>query len=77
MNYCPSTFSLVHLPPPLPKVKVQYILYRQCVAGGWGGGLLSCVGDHILQEVITYHSVSGQIQDVQNCYTTPNKNRGG
>ncbi len=45
VNYCPLTFSLVHLPPPLPFVKKQYIWL-----GGGGGGLMSCVGDHILQE---------------------------
>jgi hypothetical protein len=41
------TFSLVH-PPPLPKVQVQY-MRTVC---GWkvGVGVLSCVGDHILQE---------------------------
>jgi hypothetical protein len=41
-------------PPPLPhpKVKVQYMLYRQCMAGK-GRGVLSCVGDHILQEFNT------------------------
>jgi len=45
------TFSLVHFthPSPLPKIKVQYSIYRQCVAGR-GGVVLSCVGDHILQE---------------------------
>ncbi len=39
VNYCLSTFSLVHppLPPsPLPCVKVQYVQYKQCVLGGGG-----------------------------------------
>jgi hypothetical protein len=36
-----------------------------------GGGVLSCVVDHILR---VSHSVSDQIQNQQNCYTTPNKN---
>jgi hypothetical protein len=42
-------------PPPLPKVKdSKYSIYRQCVAGrGWG--MLSCVGDHILQEFNTMY----------------------
>jgi hypothetical protein len=36
------------LPPPYVKVHVQYCIYRQCVAGRrWG--VLSPVGDHILQ----------------------------
>jgi hypothetical protein len=43
VNYCPPNLPTGSNPPPLypytplPKVKVQYILYRQCVAGrGWG-----------------------------------------
>ncbi len=40
-------YILSDLPPPLPKVNVQYIHYRQCVA------VLSCVVDHILQEFNT------------------------
>jgi hypothetical protein len=32
----PLTFSLVQFPSPLPKVQVQYTVYRQCVAvSGW------------------------------------------
>jgi hypothetical protein len=39
-----------------------------------GGGVESGVVDHILQE-FNIHSVSDQIQNLQNCYTTtPNKN---
>ncbi len=43
------TFSLVQLPhpSPLPKVKVQY---TDSLWLGWGGEVLSCVRDHILQE---------------------------
>jgi hypothetical protein len=49
---CPSTFSLTS--PPLPKVNVQYGIYRHYVAvGGVGVGVLSCVVDHILQEFDT------------------------
>jgi hypothetical protein len=55
VNNCPSNLlsgspPLPH-PSPRPKVKVQYTctLYRHCMPGG-GGGALSCVGDHILQE---------------------------
>jgi hypothetical protein len=36
-------------PPPLPEVKVQNIR----TVCGWKGGVLSCVGDHILQEFNT------------------------
>jgi hypothetical protein len=45
---CPSTFSLT---PPLPKVNIQYHIYRQCVAVG--EGVLKCVVDHILQKFNT------------------------
>ncbi len=39
--FCPSNLLSVHLPHPssLPKVKEQYI-YRQCMLGGGGGGVL-------------------------------------
>ncbi len=51
LNCCPSTYSLTSpTPPPLPKVNVQYI---QTVCGCGGGGVLSCVVDHILQEFNT------------------------
>jgi hypothetical protein len=36
--------------PPLLCIKVQYTVYRQCVAGGGGGGL-SSLGDHFLQKL--------------------------
>jgi hypothetical protein len=50
VNCCPSTFSLTSpTSHPLPKVNVQYI---QTMCGwGVGGGVLSCVVDHILQEI--------------------------
>ncbi len=48
---CPSTFSLTSPLPPLSKVNVQYI---QTMCGCWGGGGgLSCVVYHILQEFNT------------------------
>jgi hypothetical protein len=44
--FCPSTFSLAS--PPLPKYPVNV----HCVAaGGWGRGVLSCVVDHLLQNL--------------------------
>ncbi len=50
VNYCPSNLLFGSPPPPLPPFsKLKYSIYRQCVAGR-GGGVLSCVGDHILQE---------------------------
>jgi hypothetical protein len=75
VNCCP--FDLLSgSPPPLlpPFPKSKYSKYRQCVAGrGWGGGVLSCVGDHILKE---FNSVSDQIQNLPNCISTPNKKPG-
>jgi hypothetical protein len=61
--FAPLTFSLVQLPPP-PFPVSKYSIYRRCVAGR-GVGVLSPVGDHILQE------------NLKHCYTTPNKNLGG
>ncbi len=46
----PPTFSLTSPPFPLPKVNIQYQTVR---AREGGGGVLSCVGDHILQEFTT------------------------
>ncbi len=44
------TFSLTSpTPPPLPKVNVQYSVWLW----GGGGGMLSCIVDHILQEFNT------------------------
>ena len=60
--------------PPTHFPVSKYSIYRQCVAER-GCGVLSCVGDHILQGVL--HSVSHQIQNLQNCFITPNKNLGG
>jgi hypothetical protein len=70
---CPSTFSLISPLPPFPKVNIQYSICRQCVAvGGWGlGGVELCCRPY---SAGVYHSVSDQIQNLQNCYTTPNKN---
>ncbi len=55
VNCCPSTFSLTSPTPPtpLPKVNVQYKQTVCGCVGGGGGGVLSCVVDHILQEFNT------------------------
>jgi hypothetical protein len=63
---CPSIFSLTYPPPPLPKLTVQYI---QTVSERGGG--VNCAVDHILQEFYTF--VSYKIQNLPNCFTTPNK----
>ncbi len=61
---------MVQLPPP-PFVKAQYI---QIVCDWEGVGVLSLVGDDILEE---FNTLYDQIQNLQNCYTTPNKTLGG
>ncbi len=46
--------SLWPTSPPSPFPNIMYSIYRQCVAvGRGGGGVLSCVVDHILQEFYT------------------------
>jgi hypothetical protein len=64
----PSLLFTSHNTPPSQS---QSIVYTESVCWeGVGGGGLSCVGDHILQEFT-------QIQNLKNCLTTPNKNLGG
>jgi hypothetical protein len=65
--YC--TFSLTCSPlPPFP----MYSIYRQCVTVGGGGvgGVEMYCGPY---STGVLHSVSDQIQNLQNCFTTPNK----
>ena len=63
--YC--TFSLTSSPlPPFP----MYSIYRQCVTVGVGGVKMYC-GPY---SAGVLHSVSNEIQNLQNCFTTPNKN---
>jgi hypothetical protein len=53
MIYCPSNL-LSGSPSPPPKVKVHTVVYTYSVLlGGGGAGMLSFVGDHILQEFNT------------------------
>ncbi len=54
----PLTFSLLQLspPPPHPPSLCQSIVYTvQTMCGWWGVGVLSPVGDHILQEFNTLY----------------------
>ncbi len=61
-------YLLFDLLPPLPKLTVQYI-QTVCVAVGEVG-----VGDvELCCKPGVLHSVSDQIQNLQNCYTTTNK----
>jgi hypothetical protein len=62
--YCPS--NLLWFTSPLPTQSHKYRIYRQCVARRrWW--VLSCFGDHILQDFIIKHSVSDHIQNLQYC----------
>ncbi len=62
---CPFTFSLTS--PPPPQLNVQYIqTVCGCGKGEMGGVELCCRPDSA--------GVSDQIQNLQNCHTTPNKN---
>ncbi len=56
VNYFPSN-PFFCSPPPPPSQSQSTEMYIHCVAGrGWGGGgLLSYVGDHILQEFNTLY----------------------
>ncbi len=69
----PLTFSLVHLPPPLRNVKKVQNILTVCSWEGLGGGVELCWRPY---SAGVYHSVSDQIQNLRNCYTTPNKNLG-
>jgi hypothetical protein len=66
----PLLYILYDILPPPPLPNVQYIVYRHCVSVGGGWGVLKCTVDHILQE---FYTVFDQIQNLQNCFTTPNK----
>jgi hypothetical protein len=69
--YCtvaPLLYLLYDLPPPFPFP--MYSIYRQCVTVGGGGVEMYC-GPY---SAGVLHSVSDQIQNLQNCITTPNKN---
>ena len=55
VNYCPSNLYSDSPPhPTFPCVKVQYIQTVCGWDGGWGG-VLRCIGEHILQEFNTVY----------------------
>ncbi len=72
VNYCPSTFSLLHLRHPSPPFQSQLTVYSDSVwLKGWGVFVLETIFCRSLS------LCSDQIQKLQNCYTTPNKVLGG
>ena len=68
-NVAPLLYLLSDLLPPPPLPNVQYI-QTVCDCGGWGGVEMYC-GPY---SAGVLHFVSDQIQNLQNCITTPNKN---
>ncbi len=68
----PLLYLLSDLLPPPPLPNVQYMQYTDSVWLWWGGGRgveMYC-GPY---SAGVLHSVSDQIQNLQNCFTTPNK----
>jgi hypothetical protein len=75
-NVAPLLYLLSDLTPPPSQTKctiytVLYSIYRHCVWLEGGGGDVELCCRPYSAEVL--HSVSGQIQNLQNCYTTPSK----
>ncbi len=68
---CPSTVPSLWPPSPSPLPNLQYI-QTVCDCGGGGGGGVELYCEPYSAGVL--HSVSDQIQNLQNCLTTPNKN---
>jgi hypothetical protein len=63
-------------PPPIPKLKCTvHFIQTMCVTGGggWGGDGGCWIVLCRPYSAVVLPSVSGQIQNLQNCYTTPNK----
>ncbi len=72
VNCCHSTFSLTSSPPLPPPSQSQRTVYTDSLClwgGGWGGVELCCRP----YSAGIYHSVSDQIHNLQNCYTTQTK----
>jgi hypothetical protein len=67
--YAPLTFSLVHILHPS--------LCQSTVYTGGGGGCCVVVGGLLCWRPYSAHSVPDQIQNLQNCFPTQNKNLGG
>ncbi len=66
----PITFSLVHLPSLPVWISTGVCIYTVCNTGG---------RDRVVWRAYTgvIHCVFDQIPNLQNCFTTPNKNLGG
>jgi hypothetical protein len=69
--YASLTFSLVHIPHPS---LCQSTVYKDNVWLGGRRGVLSCVGDHILQELNTLYLTRFRTYKIAR---PPQKNQGG
>ncbi len=72
--YCfPFTVPSLWPPPPSPPSQCTSTVYTDSVwlVGGWWGGVEMYCGPY---SAGVLHWVSDQIQNLQNCFTTPNKN---
>jgi hypothetical protein len=68
----PLLYLLSDLLPHSPLPNVQYMqTVSDCGGGGVVGGVEMYCGPYFAGVL---HSVSDQIQNLHNCYTTPNKN---
>ncbi len=72
---CPSTVPSLWPPPLYPpsQCTVQYTVQTVCDCGGGGVGGVGVEMYCGPYSVGVLHSVSDQIQNLQNCFTTPNK----
>jgi hypothetical protein len=68
---CPSIFSLTSPPSPPSQTKCTVYTDNVWLCGGGMGGVELCCRPYSAEVL---HSVSDQIQNLQNCYTNPNKN---
>ncbi len=72
-TFAPLLYLLSDLLPPSPLHNEQYIQTVCDCGGGWWGVLkLEMYCGPYSAGVL--HSVADQIQNLQNCFTTPNKN---
>ncbi len=69
VNCCPSTYLLSDLPHPFPPSQSKRTVH--CVAVGGGEGVELYCRPYYAGFQLPF---SDKIQNLQNCYTTPNKN---
>ncbi len=75
VNYCPSNLLSGSSPPPLPPSQSQGTVYTDSVWLAGGAGVLSCAGEHNLQEFKTL--VLTRFRTYKIALPPPNNNLGG